>query len=142
VTAESRRQKAGTEPPFETWHGDPSEVCKWIDQHLGRIRTSEDIADFFGVEAETLRRAFARNGIGTLWKYVQQRRIERMEWLLVQSDMKCQAICVSVGLREDTGARLFKQAVGLTMQEYRLQSRTQKQQRRSDSGSNQNSQPF
>jgi transcriptional regulator GlxA family with amidase domain len=89
-----------------------------------------------------LRRAFARNGIGTLWKYVQQRRIERMEWLLVQSDMKCQAICVSVGLREDTGARLFKQAVGLTMQEYRLQSRTQKQQRRSDSGSNQNSQPF
>jgi hypothetical protein len=65
--AESRKQKAGTEPAFETWHGDPSEVCKWIDQHLGRIRTSEDVAEFFGVEAETLRRAFARNGIGTLW---------------------------------------------------------------------------
>jgi transcriptional regulator GlxA family with amidase domain len=43
-----------------------------------------------------------------------------MKQLLDSTDMKCLAICLEAGIgREDTGSKLFKAMVGMTMKEYR-----------------------
>jgi hypothetical protein len=42
-----------------------------------------------------------------------------MKEQLAHSDCPCKVICIDLGIREDVGARLFKNATGLTMEEFR-----------------------
>lgn len=44
-----------------------------------------------------------------------------MKERLQASRVPCKVICLDLGLREDVGARLFKNSTGMTMQEFRKQ---------------------
>jgi len=50
-------------------------------------------------------------------------RVKKMKDLLVSSDFLCKAVALEAGMREDSGARLFRRKVGMTMREYRSKHR-------------------
>ena len=48
-----------------------------------------------------------------------EKRLSEMKKSLVSSDLLCKVICLNLGVREDSGSRLFRNKTGLTMKEWR-----------------------
>jgi len=71
------------------------------------------------VSAQTLRKLFRRRAGFPISDYIQDARVAWMIAMLEITDKPCKNICIEVGLREDSGARAFKKATGMTMMEWR-----------------------
>lgn len=50
-------------------------------------------------------------------------RVKAMQHELMSSDSLHKNICLNLGIREDSGARLFKRRTGLTMTQWRAKRR-------------------
>lgn len=50
-------------------------------------------------------------------------RLKAMKEALMSSDSLHKNICLNLGIREDSGARLFKRRTGLTMSQWRKKHR-------------------
>ncbi|MDD8019049.1 MAG: hypothetical protein PHP42_11790 [Bacteroidota bacterium] len=94
-------------------------IKKIIDFHLSEVKTVSDVAALLNVPLETLRKKFFREEKIHLCDYVIQRKVQLMRECLIIDDEPCYLICYTVGLREDTGAKIFKKNTGMTMQEFR-----------------------
>jgi YesN/AraC family two-component response regulator len=95
------------------------DVKLMVDLHLTEANTITGVAKMLKIPSETLRRKFLREEGIHLHDYIYQRKVKLMKELLLISDEPCFAVCYSVGLREDSGAKVFKKIAGLTMQEFR-----------------------
>jgi len=103
---------------------DVEKVKSFIEGNLKDIKLVYDIASSFSLSSETLRKEFTRREKRSLHDYVEQVRIEQAKRLLGTTERRCFEICFEVGFgREDTGAKVFKRATGMTMEEYRLKLR-------------------
>jgi AraC-like DNA-binding protein len=98
-------------------------VKAYVAGHLPSIHSIHDVARELGVSAQTLRKDFMRRERISLHDYITEQRIGRMQELLRNTDLSCMAVCLELGCREDTGARLFKQHTGVTMSQFRTTSR-------------------
>jgi AraC-like DNA-binding protein len=101
-------------PPIDT---------KLVKAHIARylpvIHTISDVSRALGVSRETLRKSFLCTEKISLRHYIASARVEEMKVLLRTTSLSCMAVCLQLGCREDVGARLFKQHMGITMQEFR-----------------------
>jgi len=83
------------------------------------VHTIEDIATTVGKSAETIRKSFFRATGVNLSQFISLARVEKMQRLLIETCTPCKTICFHVGCREDSGAKMFKRMVGMTMDEFR-----------------------
>ncbi len=91
-----------------------------IDYHLKEVITVQSVAERLKVSPETLRKTFLREENIHLGDYIVQRKLQAMKELLLMSELPCYSICYEFGFREDSGARVFKKRIGLTMKEFRM----------------------
>jgi len=103
-------------------------VKSFVETNLGRVHKTQQVADQLNCPLDKLKKSFFRSEKLTLSRFIRESRIARIKEQLAQSDFPCKVICIDLGIREDVGARLFKNATGLTMEEFR------KMYRRSISG--------
>jgi len=95
------------------------ELKNLVDFHLPKINTISDAAARLNISAETLRKNFLRKERIHLHDYIYERKVQLMKELLLMDNDSCYNICTIAGLREDTGAKVFKKITGLTMQGFR-----------------------
>jgi AraC-like DNA-binding protein len=68
---------------------------------------------------EIIRKDFSRNG-ESLSRCILETRIEKMKHLLATTELSCKEICFEAGFRrEDSGAKRFREEVGMSMTKYR-----------------------
>jgi AraC-like DNA-binding protein len=101
------------------------DIKSLIDFNIVEIKTIADLAQRTGLSVETLRKGFFREEKIHLGEYISRRKVEAMKELLQVSDEPCNVVCFSVGLREDSGSKIFKKVTGMTMVEYRNEKRKQ-----------------
>lgn len=87
--------------------------------HLPEVKTIHDLETRLQIPADTLRKNFLREESIPLSEYIMMRKVEAMKELLIVSDEPCYFVCLSVGLREDSGSKIFKKYTGATMQDFR-----------------------
>lgn len=86
--------------------------------------TCKSVARYFGISCETLRKVFWRNEGTTLGKWLRDSKIEYAKKLLRETDVPCKQICYIAGLgRDDSGSKKFVKQAGLTMSQYREESK-------------------
>lgn len=95
------------------------QVKCYIDENLHQLRKAEHVALHLNYPVERLKRSFQRRESLSLSRYLRASRITRMKAQLQNTEKPCKVICLDLGLREDVGARLFKNATGMTMESYR-----------------------
>lgn len=84
------------------------DVKLMVDLHLSDVKTISGVAKMLLVPSETLRKKFLRKEKIHLSDYIMHRKVQAMKELLLISEEPCYFVCYSVGLREDTGAKVFK----------------------------------
>lgn len=90
-----------------------------IDNRLPKIKTTKDIAMLLRISSETLRKIFLNEEKISLRAYIFERKVLLMqEIILMNPDMLCKCVCYTVGLREDSGTRVFKRITGITMEKF------------------------
>ena len=103
-------------------------VKSFVETNLGHVHKTQHVADRLNCPLDKLKKTFYRSEKLTLSRFIRESRIARMKERLAQSDSPCKVICIDLGIREDVGASLFKNATGMTMEHFR------KMYRRSISG--------
>lgn len=104
--------------PLDTEH-----IKSFIDLNIKEIKSVHCVARMLGVSYETLRKSFLRYERMSLYEYIIHRKIAVMKEHLKVANDPCFVVCYEYGLREDTGAKMFKRVTGLTMREFRLRYR-------------------
>jgi AraC-like DNA-binding protein len=99
-------------------------VKKYIHQNICKLHSVSDVATHLNVSPETLRKTFLRETKDTLSQFIMRKRLEFMKKKLRETDHLCFEIIYKAGFRrEDSAAKIFHKAVGMTMQQYRLSHR-------------------
>ncbi len=98
---------------------DIEQVKSFIDENLNQVRKSQQVAAHLNCPVEGLKRCFLKTESLSLSSYIRATKIARMKEQLQNSERPCKVICLNLGLREDVGARLFKNVTGMTMESYR-----------------------
>ncbi len=96
-----------------------SEIKQYVEQNLKEIDSIYSIADQLQVSYHTLRKTFLKKEKVSLGRYITAQKVNAMKEMLMMDRRKCYFICFDFGLREDTGAKVFKRSTGMTMKEYR-----------------------
>ena len=97
-----------------------SHVKKYIRHNFKRIHSLEEIAGAIHISAETLRRTFRRKEGISLSTHLAETKINFIKQQLARTNKRCFEILYEAGfLREDSGARRFRQITGMTMEQYR-----------------------
>lgn len=98
---------------------DIEQVKSYIDENLNQLRKSQQVAAHLNCSVEGLKRSFLKTECLSLSSYIRATKIARMKQELQNTENPCKVICLDLGLREDVGARLFKNVTGMTMESYR-----------------------
>jgi AraC-like DNA-binding protein len=98
---------------------DISQVKSFVASNLNGVRKTQQVAEQLNCPLEKLKKTFYKSEKLTLSKFIRESRVLRMKEQLLGSRAPCKVICLNLGLREDVGARLFKNTTGMTMEEFR-----------------------
>lgn len=101
-----------------------AKVLKYVHSNLYNDISNEDLADVACVTKQYLIRLFNQHfGISPL-QYINQKKIERAQLLLLTENLSVKDIAYTIGFNDDSYfIRLFKKLTGTTPQEYRIQMR-------------------
>ena len=93
-------------------------------QHLSELRTAGDLARLCGVSLSHFTRCFTRDfGIGPS-EYLQQRRLQRVHYLLLSTEKSLSDIAARVGFRDVTAlGHAWRRAYGLPPGQWRRQQK-------------------
>lgn len=95
------------------------DIKKFLEFHLSRINTVDDLSRMVGIKSNTLRKNFRRHEPMPLGNYIDKMKVDVMKEFLIIGDDPCNWICVHLNLRVDSGAKLFKRYTGETMKQFR-----------------------
>ena len=98
---------------------DISQVKTYVASNLNSVRKTQQVAAQLNCSLEKLKKTFYKSEKTTLSRYIRESRVSKMKEQLLASRAPCKVICLNLGLREDVGARLFKNTTGMTMEEFR-----------------------
>ncbi len=98
---------------------DISQVKSFVSSNLSNVKKTQQVATQLNCPLDTLKKMFYKTERVSLSKYIRESRVCRMKDRLLSSEAPCKVICLDLGLREDVGARLFKNTTGMTMEEFR-----------------------
>ncbi|NBJ11633.1 helix-turn-helix domain-containing protein [Microvirga arsenatis] len=88
-------------------------VNEYIDENLETSISIADLAKIAGVSCSHFCRAFKETCDVTPQTYVQQRRIARAQWLMLETDESLAAIALHCGLSDQTAlCKVFRRLVG------------------------------
>lgn len=99
-----------------------AKVVKYVHSNIYNEISSEELADVACVTKPYLIRLFNKHfGISPL-RYINQKKIERAQLLLLTENLSVKDIAYTIGFNDDSYfIRLFKKLTGTTPQEYRMQ---------------------
>ena len=103
---------------------DVSFVKSFVHANLHSVHEAKQVAEQLNCALDRLKRTFHESESMTLSQFIRESRLSRMKEQLAQSDLPCKVICLGLGVREDAGARMFKSATGLTMEDFRKLQKT------------------
>lgn len=99
-------------------------VREYIDAHLEESISLKDLADIAGLSMFHFARAFKQSQGQTPNCYTFQRRVERAQTLLADTDLPLSEIAIATGLSDQSHfARRFRDHVGTTPARYRWSKR-------------------
>jgi AraC-like DNA-binding protein len=98
---------------------DISQVKSFVSSNLRSVKKTQQVATQLNCPLDKLKKTFYRTERVSLSRYIRESRVCRMKERLLTSEAPCKVICLDLGLREDVGARLFKNTTGMTMEEFR-----------------------
>jgi AraC-like DNA-binding protein len=104
-----------------TWHA----ACDYLERHVHRPITRQEVADYLRVHPNHVSRLFARFGSGSLQRHLLNLRLERARWLLADPRLNVGEVAHRCGFASaNYFARAFRHATGRTPTEARLQLRS------------------
>ncbi len=104
--------------------GDFNKVLVFISKHLKETLTVKDLANYCNLSPDHFTRNFKANFGVTPNKYIQVRRIERAQFLLLSTKDSLEQISASVGMPNMSYfSRKFKEIVGVTPGTFRKKQR-------------------
>ena len=95
------------------------QVKSYVSTNLPALKKTQQVATELNYSLDKLKKSFYRSEKVSLSRYIRESRVCRMKERLLTSETACKVICLDLGLREDVGARLFKNSTGMTMEEFR-----------------------
>ena len=95
------------------------QVKSYVSTNLPVLKKTQQVAAELNYSLDKLKKSFYRSEKVSLSRYIRESRVCRMKERLLTSQAPCKVICLDLGLREDVGARLFKNSTGMTMEEFR-----------------------
>jgi AraC-like DNA-binding protein len=98
---------------------DISQVKSFVSSNLSYVKKTQQVATQLNCSLDKLKKTFYKTERVSLSRYIRESRVCRMKERLLTSEAPCKVICLDLGLREDVGARLFKNTTGMTMEEFR-----------------------
>ena len=98
---------------------DISQVKTFVSSNLSSVKKTEQVATQLNCPLDKLKKTFYKTERVSLSRYIRESRVCRMKERLLTSEAPCKVICLDLGLREDVGARLFKNTTGMTMEGFR-----------------------
>lgn len=114
-------------------HGDQNvlKAQEWLESHYWRDVDVESVADLLGMSSRNFKRRFKAACGETMTGYLQRTRIAAACDRLISGDAPIQQIIFDVGYSDASSfSRLFKEATGTTMGEYRKRFQPGTQERR------------
>lgn len=97
-----------------------TDLKKFIADNIRSVKCVSELAAILNISEETIRKDFKRLEGITLCAFIRITRVEEAKKRLLYSRLSCAEICFAVGFqREESGSRIFKRVVGITMTEYR-----------------------
>lgn len=102
---------------------DIPQVKSYVQTNLDSVRKTQQVAAQMNCPLDRLKKTFYKIEKISLSKFIRESRVARMKEQLQGSDAPCKVICLDLGLREDVGARLFKNTTGMTMEGFRKMHR-------------------
>lgn len=101
-----------------------TQVLKYINQHLNKDINTEELAGVACLTKPYLIRLFKRNFNTTPLQYINKKKMEKAQVLLITEDMSVKELAYTLGYNDHSYfCRLFKKLTGNTPQEYRLVAR-------------------
>lgn len=91
----------------------------FIHSNINTVKTLDEVSQGLCISSETLRKTFVREESVPLSEYLLLCKIRFMQEQLLITHEPCYVVCYNAGLREDTGAKIFKKYCGVTMQQFR-----------------------
>jgi AraC-like DNA-binding protein len=98
---------------------DISQVKSYVCSNLSNVKKTQQVATELNCSLDKLKKMFYKSERVSLSRYIRESKVCRMKERLLTSEALCKVICLDLGIREDVGARLFKNTTGMTMEEFR-----------------------
>lgn len=95
----------------------------YVELHIKKINTVRDVSRRLRIPYDILRKEFLRSERKPLGDFILMTKIRVIKEHLQMHDAPCYRICKEYGLRDDTGAKVFKRITGTTMLAYRKKHR-------------------
>jgi LacI family transcriptional regulator len=93
---------------------------RWLRDHAREDVQIADLSSALGLDRRRIERRFAEAGCGTPLQVLYRFRLEHCRALLLQSDLPVKSIAAQSGFaRFDVFCRRFREAMGMSAQEYR-----------------------
>ncbi|NUN68136.1 MAG: helix-turn-helix transcriptional regulator [Bacteroidetes bacterium] len=98
---------------------DTKRIKAYVELHIKKIATVRQVSKKLRIPYDILRKGFLYEEGIPLGDFIVQTKIDVIkEHLLLHGD-PCHRICKEFGLRDDTGAKVFRRTTGMTMREFR-----------------------
>lgn len=95
----------------------------FVELHIKEINTVYEVSQKLRIPYDVLRKEFIRSERKPLGSFILKTKVRVIKEHLLIHDDPCCSICSEYGLRDDTGAKMFKRLTGTTMQRYRKRGR-------------------
>lgn len=108
--------KLGTQDVLEKL----DEIFNYVEAHYQETLTLQDIAEVSGYSSFYFTKFFKKNTGKTFLTFLNEYRIDKAKWLLINSDLPVSEIITQTGFESDkTFYRLFKNSMSMAPLEYR-----------------------
>lgn len=96
------------------------QIFNYVEEHYQEVVTLQDIAEFSGYSSFYFTKFFKKNTGKTFLTFLNEYRIDKAKWLLINSDLPVSEIITQTGFESDkTFYRLFKGSMDMAPLEYR-----------------------
>lgn len=98
-------------------------IKSFVELNIKEINTVYEVSQKLRIPYDILRKEFIRRERKPLSTFIVRTKVRVIKEHLLMDDEPCCRICSTYGLRDDTGAKMFKRLTGTTMQRYRKRGR-------------------
>lgn len=103
-------------------------IFRYVEEHYAQAITLEDVASEIGFSTFYFTRFFKRNVGKTFLQFLNEYRIDKAKWILINEDIKTTEMIERIGMGSTkTYFRIFKDITGLTPKAFKVKYHQKKQ---------------